>query len=225
MTNIQQILGCLVIILLFVLVVWQKTYQRSGKAGEKNTLRLIKNFLRRNNYQKQDYLLIHDFNLHHPKGYWDCQIDILLLTRKWIYVIEVKDWQVGTLRGNFNDEYLELSWKIRKRRRLWRQRVYSPFFQNETHIKRLKSYFSLYQEPNFLSVIVFNSDGMSYNLKRNKQLTLEHKFILTNFDKGRDIADILANYERENTQLTSFEQLREKVNQEINKKKKESRNN
>jgi len=214
MASIWQILGWLLLIVLFVIGLWYKQYQKSGKAGEKNTLRIIKNFLKNNNYQKSDYLLIHDFNLHHPKNYWDCQIDILLLTRKWIYVIEVKDWQVGTLRGNFNDEYLELSWKIRRRRRYWKQRVYSPFFQNETHIKRLRSYFYL-AEPNILSVVVFNSPNLGFNFKRNKNLVLKEKFTLTNFDAGRGITEILTKHESQTTQLTSFEKLREKINSEI----------
>ena len=212
MPSLWQILGWLLLIVLFVLGLWYKQYQRSGNAGEKNTLRIIKNFLKYNHYKKEDYLLIHDLNFA-KRPYWSCQIDILLLTRKWIYVIEVKDWQVGTLKGNFNDEYLELSWKIRRRRRHWRQRVYSPFFQNETHIKRLRSYFYLPSEPNILSIVVFNSPDMGFNFKRNKNLVLKEKFTLTNFDAGRGIADILAKYESQETKLNSFEKLKGRINQ------------
>lgn len=213
MPSFLQILGIIFLIAIFVIGIWYKRYQRSGKAGEKNTLRIIRNFLKDNHYQKQDYLLIHDLNFA-KKSYWTCQIDILLLTRKWIYVIEVKDWQVGTLRGNFNDEYLELSWKIRRRRRLWRQRIYSPFFQNETHIKRLRSYFYL-SEPNILSVVVFNSPNLGFNFKRGKNLVLKEQFTLTNFDAGRGIAEILAKYESQDTKLTSFEKVRKKIGKEF----------
>jgi hypothetical protein len=106
-----QIFGRLLFIVFSILAIWHEIYRRSGKLGEKNTCRLIKNFLK-NHYQEKDYLLVSNLILKKP--YWNCEIDILLLTRKWIYVIEVKDWQIGMLRGNFNDEYFELSWKVRR---------------------------------------------------------------------------------------------------------------
>ena len=81
MPSFWQIVGILFSIALLIFGIWYKQYQRSGKAGEKNTLRIIKNFLKHNHYQKADYLLIHDLNFA-KKPYWSCQIDILLLTRK-----------------------------------------------------------------------------------------------------------------------------------------------
>lgn len=214
MENINVWVGLFIAII--VLIIWgilfPKVSKKPGQVGEENTVKLIKQFIKWKGWKENDYLLVSNLILQ-KENYWSCEIDILLLTRKWIYVIEVKDWQVGMLRGNFNDEYLTRSWKIRRRRKHWQERVYSPFYQNETHIKRLKSYFNI-SEPNILSVVVFNGD-MGYNLKRNKKLILENKFVVTNHDKGRGIAEILANYERESTQLISFEQLREKISKEL----------
>ncbi|CAG8761121.1 13951_t:CDS:1, partial [Racocetra fulgida] len=118
------------------------------------------------------------------------------------------------LRGNFNEEYLELSWKARRQRRHERRRVYSPFWQNETHIKRLRNQFSL-SEPNILSVVVFNSPQLGYDFKRNKKLILKEKFTLANNSIGGGIADILTRHERQDTQLTCFEKLRARIIKEI----------
>ena len=89
MPSIQQVWGWLLLIALFVLWASYKVYQKSRKDGERNTLRIIKNFLQSNGYKKQDYLLVNNLIIQ-KAGYWSCEIDILLLTKKWIYVIEVK---------------------------------------------------------------------------------------------------------------------------------------
>ena len=214
MPSIQQVLGWLLLIALFVLWALYEIYQKSRKDGERNTLRIIKNFLQSNGYKKQDYLLVNNLIIQ-KAGYWSCEIDILLLTKKWIYVIEVKDWKAGMLKGNFNDEYWARSWKIRKGRKSRQERVYSPFFQNETHVKRLKNYFPLTNQPNILSIVVFNSPELRYNLKRNKKLTLQNRFTLANNSIGGGIADILTKYEKQDTRLNFFEQLRKKIGQVI----------
>ncbi|CAG8670904.1 23666_t:CDS:2 [Racocetra persica] len=46
---------------------------------------------------------------------------------------KIKDWGRGRLSGNLNHEYLEWSYKVGKQRRYERHRMYSPFYQNETH--------------------------------------------------------------------------------------------
>ena len=113
-----------IIILIIYGKLFPKIYKKAGQTGEENAVKIIKRFIKWKGWKKDDYLLVSNLILQ-KENYWSCEIDILLLTRKWIYVIEVKDWQVGTLRGNFNDEYLELSWKIRRQRKHWRQKVYS----------------------------------------------------------------------------------------------------
>lgn len=215
MPSIQQILGWLLfIITLFLFWILYEAYQRPRKSGESNTLRIIKNFLQSNGYKKQDYLLVNNLIIQ-KAGYWSCEIDILLLTKKWIYVIEVKDWKVGRLSGNFNDEYWTRSWKRKRGRKPRQERVYSPFFQNETHIKRLKSYFPLTNQPNILSIIVFNNAELEYNLKRNKELVLKNKLALVNNSIGKGISKVLTKYEKQSTRLNSFEQLRKKIGQVI----------
>jgi len=110
--NVWVGLFLVIIILIIWRIIFPKVSKKAGQAGEENTVKLIKQFIKWKGWKKEDYLLVSNLILQ-KKNYWSCEIDILLLTRKWIYVIEVKDWQVGTLRGNFNDEYLELSWKVK----------------------------------------------------------------------------------------------------------------
>lgn len=183
-------------------------YKKPGQAGEENTLRIIKNFLKSNGYKKADYLLINNLIIS-KENYWSCEIDILLLTKKWIYVIEVKDWGRGRLNGNLNHEYLEWSYKVGKQRRYQRHRMYSPFWQNEIHIKRFKSYFQA-NEKNILGIIVFNSPYLEIALKENKKSIFENKHVWT-----RNVTRWLEHCESQNTQLSSFEELKKKVSKEI----------
>ena len=68
------------------------------------------------------------------ESYWSCEIDILLITKKWIYVIEVKHQLSKWLSGGINDEYLKASpWGSHPG-----NQIYSPFYQNQQHINRLK---------------------------------------------------------------------------------------
>jgi len=66
-----------------------------------------------------------------------------------------------------------------------------------------------------LSIVVFNSPKLRYNLKRNKKLVLQNKFILANNSIGGGIADVLNRYENQDTRLNHFEKLKEKISQEV----------
>jgi len=209
-----------VVILLgvIILVIWgisfPKIYKKPGQAGEEETLRIIKMFIKQKGWTKNDYLLVNNLILQ-KENYWSCEIDILLLTRKWIYVIEVKDWFRGKLTGNLNHEYLEHSYKVGKQRRHQRHRMYSPFWQNETHVKRFKNYFQLLNNQNILSVICFHSPYLAIDLKENKKTVFENKHLWVKNGRNRNIADLLAYYETKNAQWPFFEQLKEKISKEV----------
>lgn len=70
-------------------------------------------------------------------------------------------------------------------------------------------------QPNILSIVVFNSPKLGYNLKRNKKLVLQNKFTLANNSIGKGITDVLARYEKQDTNLNYFEKLRKKISQEV----------
>lgn len=114
---------------------------------------------------------------------------------------------MGKLKGNFNDEYLRLSYEVGSRGWQESKWVYSPFFQNETHIKRLRSYFYL-SETNILSVIVFGSPNF---LEKSKFWGRKNRLELACFD---NIGNILTRYESQETKLGSFEKLKEKISKE-----------
>ncbi len=66
-----------------------------------------------------------------------------------------------------------------------------------------------------MSIVVFNSPELEYNLKRTKNLVLKEKFTLANNSIRGGIADVLTKYEKQSTRLNFFEQLRKKIGQEI----------
>ena len=87
--------------------------------------------------------------------------------------------------------------------------MYSPFWQNETHIKRLKSYFQI-NEKNTLGIIVFNSPYLEISLKENKKSVFENKHVWT-----KNITYWLSRCENQNTQLNFFEKLKLNLEREI----------
>ena len=206
--------GILLILFLIVLVVLGVLFaKKPGQAGEEETLRIIKNFIKQKGWTEEDYLLVHNL-IFSKENIWSCEIDILLLTRKWIYVIEVKDWGRGRLVGNLNHEYLEWSYKVQGVRKHRKHKMYSPFYQNETHVKRFKSYFQLPSNQNILSVVYFNSPYLGIDLKESKKTVFENKYLWVKNSRSRNIASLLAYYETKDTQLPFFEELKEKVSQE-----------
>lgn len=211
----------IIIVIAFIFVfasgiLFPKVYRKRkpGQASEKNTLRLIRQFIKQRGWKKTDYLLVSNLILQ-KKNYWSCEIDLILLTRKWVYIIEVKGWKRGRLSGKLNDEYLELSYKIGKKQQLQRQQMYSPFYQNETHIKRFKNYFQSESNHNILSVICFNSPYLSLDLTKNKNSIFTSKHLWISNGRHKDITDLLVYCEKQNTQLPFFTQLKAKIRKEV----------
>jgi hypothetical protein len=54
--------------------------------------------------------------------------------------------------------------------------MYSPFWQNETHVKRLKNYFQI-NEKNILGIILFNSPYLEISLKKSSKSIFENKHV------------------------------------------------
>lgn len=208
----------LFLIIIVILIIWEKLFpkvsKKPGQVGEENTVKLIKQFIKWKGWKENDYLLVSNLILQ-KENYWSCEIDILLLTRKWIYIIEVKDWGRGWLSGNYNHEYLEWSYKVGKKKQHRRHQMYSPFYQNEQHVKRFKSYFYLPSNQNILSIICFNSPYLIINLKETKKTAFENKHLWVINGQRKDISSLLDYCENQNTRLIAFEQLREKISKEI----------
>ena len=107
MAGIENIIFIFLVFFIVALVIFFA--KEPGKEAEEKTLKIIKSFIKKKGWTKDDYLLVHNLILQKQKRYWSCEIDILLLTKKWVYVIEVKDWRGKWLSGNINDEYLKYS--------------------------------------------------------------------------------------------------------------------
>lgn len=203
-------------LLLIIWILWQGSKRPKleplGKIAEEKVLELIRRFVKWKDWENNDYLLIN--NLILQKDYWSCEIDILLLTRKWVYIIEVKDWSRGWLDGKLNDEYLE--WSLWVGRELQINQMYSPFYQNQQHINRFIDYFQLMNNQNILSIICFNGSRLKINLKEENKFILKNNYLWTSSEQGKDIFDLLHYCEMwKKTQLTSFEQLKEKISKEV----------
>jgi len=196
----------------FLIVLGSIFSKKPGQDGEEETLRIIKNFIEWKGWTKNDYLLVNNL-IFQKEDYWSCEIDILLLTRKWVYVIEVKDWGRGWLTGNLNHEYLWWSYPVGRQRWHERHQMYSPFYQNETHVKRFKSYFNCNQ--NVLNIVCFNSPYLEISLKEDIKSVFKNKPLWVSNNRDRNIADLLAHCERKETKLPFFEQLKKKISQEI----------
>jgi hypothetical protein len=92
--------------------------------------------------------------------------------------------------------------------------MYSPFYQNEQHIKRLKSYFQLANEKNILSLVCFNSSYLELNLKKNKTSVFESKHLWIKNGQKKNISTLLTYCENQNTQVPFFGFLKEKISKE-----------
>jgi len=120
-----------------------------------------------------------------------------------------------------SNEYLEQSYKVGKRRKYGKIRHYSPFWQNEQHIKRFKNYFQLQNNQNILSIVVFPSPYLEISLKENKKNVFKNKHLwASNSKREDDIVYLIDNYEEKDTQLPFFEKLKEKIDKEIYSPKK-----
>ena len=80
------------------------------------------------------------------------EVDLVLLSRTGIYVIESKNYK-GNISGDENDRYWAQSFRTRKK-----YKFYNPILQNNGHIKAIKSLLKIEDPDIFKSYIVFGND-------------------------------------------------------------------
>lgn len=205
------------IIVAFIIVVnssSSKVHKKTRDFGEENALKLIKQFIKSKGWKKNDYLLVNNLILQ-KEGYWSCEIDIVLLTKKWVYIIEVKDWKRGRLSGRISDEYLELSFKVGKQQTFQKHEMYSPFYQNQQHINRFKSYFKIFDDKNIISIICFNNPNLEIDLKDQRQTIFTNKHMWINNGNKKNIASLIKYYENKSNKFSDFKDLKKQINKEI----------
>lgn len=111
---------------------------KRGEEGEDKVAEKLKNI-------GSEFIVLRNVNL--PRTNKDpVQIDFLCISKKGIFVIEVKNW-LGTITGKYEDE-------------IWYSQIYditnsqkNPVNQNEWHIDVLKRFIK--QDMSFYSIIVF----------------------------------------------------------------------
>lgn len=74
------------------------------------------------------------------------QIDLVALHKSGIYVIECKNIS-SIINGNYSDEYWSYS----------NNSIYSPLYQNNSHIEALKNKLNIYDDFYFNSIVVFGN--------------------------------------------------------------------
>ena len=101
----------------------------TGKYGEYLTYKYLKEF----ENQGAKFL----FNIYVPKKDDETtEIDVLMISRKGLFVFESKNYS-GWIFGNDNQRYWYQT--LPSRRSSHKERFYNPVFQNNTHLKYLKS--------------------------------------------------------------------------------------
>lgn len=82
-----------------------------------------------------------------PRG--ETQVDIIFVTAKAIFVIEVKDWKYRIEGGYSNYEWIGMGKSLKT------LTVFNPVYQNYGHIRLLKSALLKYKEiPPFINLVI-----------------------------------------------------------------------
>lgn len=183
----------------------EKRY-REGLKGERKVFAFLKSIIR-----KDEYLLT---NLTLPnKDDVDAEVDCILISRKGIFCIEIKNW-VGIVRGSEIDPYWT---QARLDRRNIFEKRHNPVKQNEWHCDMVEELLGYkYAVDN---IIIFPA------LKDLKMIISKHTFLLKDFqycyetlednqlslNEVRDVCNKLSDYVNksyemfaESKSLTSF---------------------
>lgn len=97
-----------------------------GLAGEFVVAKILNNLKR-----KYGIKFIRSFVIPNSENVWNVQLDILALTRKGFFVIEVKNWNCDLICGDADDLYWVAQYGTSK----YPER--NPILQNAWHVKKL----------------------------------------------------------------------------------------
>lgn len=158
----KDILGiCLIMILLGIMVIgvvsiakkieaWfkQRRMVKIGKRGEKEVYKTLKKGLGRK------YKILRDVYLGSEKK--STQIDLLVVSRYGIFVIEVKNWS-GKIYGTEES----LNWQVYNKG--YRNEYYNPIRQNNGHLNSLKK--AIGGDLVYTPIVVFTGKADISNLR------------------------------------------------------------
>lgn len=158
----------LIIILIIIYIFLKINYPKlRGKYGEKWARKELEKL------SKDDYILLNDIMIKDEYG--THQIDNIVISDNYIFVIEIKNYY-GLIVGNqYNDKWIQWLGKHKNE-------FYNPLRQNYGHIKSLTKMLNL-DEVYFKSVICFSNDA---------KLNVKTSEIVINL---RDLIKIVRKYE------------------------------
>lgn len=142
---------CIIICVLIIYFIYSK-YKKTikGKIGELK----MSSFLKR-----QEGILYNDLCFKTLKGK-TCQIDHVLISKKGIFVIETKNFSGSINASEYKEEWNHFIGSQKNK-------VYSPFLQNENHIKKLKE---ILGDLMYFNYVVFVNPFFKINTESKKIL-------------------------------------------------------
>mgnify|MGYP003329963652 CR=1 FL=1 len=135
---------------------------RGSRSERKLVLQLLKMGISNNN-------IFHDLYIEKKDGTFS-QVDVVVLTEVGVVVIEVKDYSGWIYGYGNNEKWIQTLGKKK-------YTFYNPIFQNEGHIRSLKSQLDVYEDVPYYSLIVF--DG-GCELKKISNIPNEISIIKSN---------------------------------------------
>ena len=116
-------------------------FNRGSRSERKLVLQLLKMGISNNN-------IFHDLYIEKKDGTFS-QVDVVVLTEVGVVVIEVKDYSGWIYGYGNNEKWIQTLGKKK-------YTFYNPIFQNEGHIRSLKSQLDVYEDVPYYSLIVFD---------------------------------------------------------------------
>ena len=161
----------LLFIILFILILLIRLIINSnnlkGKSGERYTSNKLKSL---NNHNYPGYILN---NIYIPKSEnRTCEIDLLYITEKGLFVIESKNYSGYIFGDQRNKNWTQTLYNSRTNK-VEKYHFYNPIWQNNNHVKFLKEYLKEYESPIY-SLIVF-SDRCEL---KNIQFSSENTYVI-----------------------------------------------
>lgn len=165
----------------------------AGDIGEINISQILSNI-------QGNLFVLNNLLFHFPSVFPNasCQIDHLLISEKWIYIIETKNNRI-IRKYNINEEKYTVEYNEKNRNGLT-----NPIFQNENHRKRLSKLLGLSKKNIICISIILCKDKTSLDNKTYKQSKFDNNFLidenylLTFIDKQESISHI-AEFDKEKT--------------------------
>ena len=145
----------IIAVIILILLIIINTTVFKGKYGEYKINKFLKRSISKEDILLKDVILLLDND--------SCQIDHLIISKKGIFVVETKNYS-GTIYGTDQQNEWVQSFNFGKQT----YKFYSPYKQNQGHIKFLKRIIN--EDIMFYNIIIFFNNSID-NIKSNSVYT------------------------------------------------------